>query len=64
MNSGELPLAIGMLKANGCRVSLDRGFTLASDISAVANATKLDFSGLGLEGNIVYVSCATQNEAN
>ena len=41
-----------MLKANGCSVDLygNNRFTLASDISAVANATKLDFSGLGLEG--------------
>ena len=41
-----------MLKANGCNVNLNNNkrFTLASDISAVANATKLDFSRLGLKG--------------
>ena len=59
MRAGELTLAIGMLKANGCKVDLkaNRRFTLASDISAVANATKLDFSRLGLEGPscIVFV---------
>ena len=52
-----------MLKANGCNVSLDEGFTLASDISAVANATKLDFSGLNLEGpsciSLVLNQCST-----
>ena len=41
-----------MLKANGCNVNLNNNkrFTLASDISAVVNATKLDFSALNLEG--------------
>ena len=44
--AGELPLAIGQLKANGCKVYLNgnNGFTLSSDISAVKDATKLDFS--------------------
>ena len=47
MRTGELPLAIGQLKANSCKVELDgnKGFTLSSDISAVKDATKLDFSG-------------------
>ena len=49
---GELPLAIGVLKANGCEVNLadNKGFTLSSDISAVKDATKLDFSGCDLSG--------------
>ena len=52
MRAGELPLTIGMLKANGCKVNLDgnKGFIVASDISAVVNATKLDFRALNLEG--------------
>ena len=58
-----------MLKANGCNVNLgyNKRFTLASDISAVANATKLDFSGLGLGGPSCLFLCwtsATQKEAN
>ena len=56
-----------MLKANGCTVRIDEGFTLASDISTVANATKLDFSGLGLGGRSRLFLCwtsATQKEAN
>ena len=58
-----------MLKANGCNVYLDgnKRFTLASDISAVANATKLDFSDLGLGGPSCLFLCwtsATQKEAN
>ena len=38
--AGELPLAIGQLKANGCKVDLygNKGFTLSSDISAVMDA--------------------------
>ena len=50
--SGELPLAIGVLKANGCNVDLygNQGFTLSSDISAVATATKLDLSHCHLRG--------------
>ena len=58
MRAGELPLTIGMLKANGCYVNLggNNRFTLASDISAVANATKLDFSSLNLEGSSC-ISC-------
>ena len=50
-----------MLKANGCNVDLrsnDR-FTLASDISAVANATNLDFSRLGLGGPSCLFLCWT-----
>ena len=49
MCTGELPLAIGRLKANGCQVYLggNKGFTLSSDISAVEDATKLDFSEMG-----------------
>ena len=52
IRTGELPLSIGRLVANGCRVNLDdnNGFTLSSDISTVEGATKLDFSGLGLRG--------------
>ena len=50
-----------MLKANGCKVNLtgNKRFTLASDISAVANATKLDFSGLGLGGPSCLFLCWT-----
>ena len=50
--AGELPLAIGQLKANGCDIDLflNKGFTLSSDISAVEDATKLDFSGCYLSG--------------
>ena len=50
--AGELPLAIGRLKANGCKVNLfgNNGFTLSADISAVADATKLDFSSCYLGG--------------
>ena len=50
--AGELPLAIGRLKANGCGVDLrdNKGFTLSNDISAVADATKLDFSNCYLTG--------------
>ena len=50
-----------MLKANGCNVDLrsNKRFTLASDISAVANATKLDFSGLGLGGPSCLFLCWT-----
>ena len=54
-----------MLKANGCKVNLDynKPFTLASDISAVVNATKLDFSALNLEGpsciSLVLNQCST-----
>ena len=49
---GELPLAIGVLKANGCDVNLhgNEGFTLSNDISAVATATKLDLSNCDLRG--------------
>ena len=51
-----------MLKANGCKVELfgNKRFTLASDISAVANATKLDFSGLGLGGPSCLFLCWTR----
>ena len=51
-HAGELPLAIGQLKANGCKVSLsdNKGFTLSSDISAVKDATNLDFSRCDLWG--------------
>ena len=50
--AGELPLAIGQLKANGCSVNLygNQGFTLSSDISAVADATMLDFRECYLSG--------------
>ena len=50
--AGELPLAIGQLKANGCKINLygNKGFTLSHDISSVANATKLDFSDCYLGG--------------
>ena len=51
-----------MLKANGCKVDLNgnKRFTLASDISALANATKLDFSGLGLGGpSCLFFLCWT-----
>ena len=43
---------IGQLKANGCTLDLgnNKGFTLSSDISAVKDATKLDFSGCYLSG--------------
>ena len=52
IRTGELPLSIGRLKANGCRVNLsgNNGFELSSDTSAVEDATKLDFSDLGLRG--------------
>ena len=52
VHAGELPLTIGMLKANGCDVDLrgNKGFTLSSDISAVSTATKLDFSNCYLQG--------------
>ena len=51
-----------MLKANGCKVELfgNKRFTLASDISAVANATKLDFSGLDLKGPSCLFLCWTR----
>ena len=41
-----------MLKANGCDVNLygNKGFTLSSDISAVATATKLDLTKCYLHG--------------
>ena len=52
--AGELPLAIGQLKANGCDVDLSgnnlKGFTLSCDISAVKDATKLDFGSCYLSG--------------
>ena len=50
--TGELPLVIGQLKANGCEVRLggNQGFTLSSDISAVTSAIKLDFSNCYLRG--------------
>ena len=50
--TGELPLAIGQLKANGCDVKLlgNKGFTLSSDISAVKDAAKLDFRNCDLSG--------------
>ena len=53
--AGELPLAIGQLKANGCNISLhgNKGFTLSSDISAVKDATKLDFRKCYLSGACV-----------
>ena len=56
LRAGELSLAIGMLRANGCRVDLssNEGFTLSNDISTVADATTLDFSSLELRG----VCCA------
>ena len=49
-------MAIGMLRANGCRVDLssNEGLTLSNDISTVADATTLDFSSLELRG----VCCA------
>ena len=52
MCAGELPLAIGRLKANGCEVELsgNKGFTLSNDISMVADATKLDFRNCYLRG--------------
>ena len=61
LRAGELSLAIGMLRANGCNIDLDgnKCFTLASDISAVVNATKLDFSGLGLGGPSCLFLCWT-----
>ena len=52
-HAGELPLVIGQLKANCCNVDLDgnwKGFTLSSDISAVKDATKLDFGDCSLSG--------------
>ena len=50
--AGELPLAIGQLKANGCKIDLsgNKGFTLSHDIRSVANATKLDFTNCDLGG--------------
>ena len=50
--TGELPLSIGRLKANGCRIDLsgNDGFTLSCDTSTVEGTTKLDFKGLGLRG--------------
>ena len=52
IRTGELPLSIGRLKANGCHVNIDdnNGFTLSSDTSTVEGATKLDFSGMCLRG--------------
>ena len=43
---------IGQLKANSCKVYLNdnKGFTLSSDISAVKDATKLNFSYCDLSG--------------
>ena len=51
-HTGELPLTIGQLKASGCEVQLygNKGFTLSSDISAVMDAAKLDFSDCYLSG--------------
>ena len=56
--AGELPLAIGQLKANGCEVDLsnNKGFTLSHDISSVADATKLDFSDCYLGGACVVIT--------
>ena len=55
--AGELPLAIGQLKANGCKVDLsgNKGFTLASDISAVSGVTKLDFRDCYLSGAVLPI---------
>jgi hypothetical protein len=52
--TGELPLSIGRLKANGCDVSLNgnKGFTLSTDISDVLNAKKLDYSNCCLTGEL------------
>ena len=52
IRTGELPLAIGQLKANGCRVDLsgNNALKLSSDISTVEGATNLDFSHFGLRG--------------
>ena len=56
--AGELPLTIGQLKANGCKVELygNKGFTLSHDIRSVANATKLDFSECYLGGALAGLS--------
>ena len=58
--AGELPLAIGQLKANGCTVNLpgNKGFTLSHDISSVANATKLDFRNCYLGGACAGLPCS------
>ena len=60
IRTGELPLSIGSLKANGCRVDLSGNVVkLSSDTSTVHDATKLDFSDLGLRGIafLVYFQC-------
>ena len=50
--TGELPLAIGRLKADGCEIKLsgNQDFTLSNDISAVMDATKLEFGSCSLSG--------------
>ena len=57
---GELPLAIGKLKAGGCNVDLSgnkpEGFVLSSDVSSVLDATELDFSSCYLEGASLILS--------
>ena len=49
---GPLPLGLGLLKARGCKVDLrgNKGFTLPTDASGVANAAELDLSGCSLGG--------------
>ena len=68
IRTGELPLSIGRLKANGCSANLygNNGFTLSSDTSTVEGATKLDFGNLDLRGMLRCLCSfsATQKEAN
>jgi hypothetical protein len=48
--AGPLPLSLGRLKAAGCEISIDDGFTFSTDIRGVGDATELDFSSLRLRG--------------
>jgi len=41
---------IGLLKPRGCAVDLTVGMQLTSDTSEVQDATKLDYSSMGLKG--------------
>ena len=39
-----------MLQSRGGKVALDKGMQLTSDTSEVQDATKLDYSSMGLKG--------------
>ena len=54
------PIAIGLMKANGLKVETAYCPTaqLIGDISTVKDATKLDFSGLPIEGKYKPTLCS------